>query len=272
MAFPSISVTQWIEHSPGVNLVTDSRFFFVPHLWHAVIYQSYSSPSFFISKRFQQNACSQSTKDCPFNYAGHSKENTVLCGFYQDKGHCLLFRGVSALIRCLWIGVPLFLPRQDVHLAILNLLSFSINNNSVQERALCAAYKSQTESYKELLTCAKLPMLYNRCLQDIAILMYKVKYGMAPRCVSELFTIKSTQQRLRNCDFELPRFDTAAYGRHSLHNQKPFICSKVSSELRNLTSFKAFKKHIWGVDLLSHIDNNSNCCNLCKFWVVDICT
>ena len=66
---------------------------------------------------------------------------------------------------------------QDVHLAMLNLLSFSINNNSVQERALCAVYKSQTESYKELLTCAKLPMLYNRCLQDIATLMYKVKYG-----------------------------------------------------------------------------------------------
>ena len=41
--------------------------------------------------------------------------------------------------------------------------------------------------------------------------MYKVKYRMAPRCVSDLFTIKSTHQRL-NCDFELPRFDTVAYG------------------------------------------------------------
>jgi len=31
---------------------------------------------------------------------------------------------------------------------------------------------------------AKLPTLYNRRLQDIAILMYKVEYGMALRCVS----------------------------------------------------------------------------------------
>ena len=31
---------------------------------------------------------------------------------------------------------------------------------------------------------------------------------MAPRCVSELFTIWSTHQRLRNCNFELPCFDT----------------------------------------------------------------
>ena len=45
----------------------------------------------------------------------------------------------------------------------------------------------------------------------------------------------------------------------------PFIWSKVSSELRHLTSLKAFKKHIRGVDLSSNIDNNSNCCDLCKF-------
>ena len=44
---------------------------------------------------------------------------------------------------------------------------------------------------------------------------------MAPRCVSALFTI-STHQRLRNCDFELPRFDTVAYGRHLLRYQGPF--------------------------------------------------
>ena len=51
--------------------------------------------------------------------------------------------------------------------------------------------------------------------------MYKVKGRMAPRWVSALFTI-STHQRLRNCDFELPRFDTVAYGRHLLRYQGPF--------------------------------------------------
>ena len=90
---------------------------------------------------------------------------------------------------------------------------------------------------------------------------------MAPRCESELFTIKSTHQCLRNCDFELPCSDTVAYGRDSPHYQGPFFWSKVSSDLRNLTSLlkKAFKKHIRGVDISSHVDNNSNCCDLCKF-------
>ena len=132
--------------------------------------------------------------------------------------------------------------------------------------------QSQTETYKELLTLTKMPTLYNRRLQDIAILMYKVKYGTAPGCVSEFFTIKSTHQRLRKCDFELTRFDTVAYERYSLRYQRPFISrSKVSSDLKNLTSLKAFKKHIRGVDLSSHVDNNSNCCDLCKFWIAYIC-
>ena len=131
----------------------------------------------------------------------------------------------------------------------------------IQERALRAVYKSQTETYEALLTRAKPPTLNNRRLQDIAILsglMYKVKCGMVPRCVSELFTIKSTHQSLRNCDFQLPRFDTAAYGRHSLRYQGPLILSNVSSGLWNLTSLKAFKKHIRGVDLSSHMDNRDN--------------
>ena len=88
---------------------------------------------------------------------------------------------------------------------------------------------------------------------------------MAQRCVSELFTIKSIHQRLRKCDFELLRFYTAAYGRHSLRYQGPFIWSKVRSELRNFTSLKVFKKHIRGVDLSSHVDNNSNCCDCVNF-------
>ena len=75
----------------------------------------------------------------------------------------------------------------------------------------------------------------------------------------------STHQRQRNCDLELPRFDTVVYGRHSLLYQVPFIWSKVSSELKNLRSLKAFKKHLRDVDLSSHVDNNSNCCDLCKF-------
>ena len=51
----------------------------------------------------------------------------------------------------------------------------------VQERRLCAVFKDKQSSYQQLLLKAKLPPLYNRRLQDICILMYKVKHNLCPR-------------------------------------------------------------------------------------------
>ena len=114
----------------------------------------------------------------------------------------------------------------------------------IQERALRAVYKSQTETYEELLTRAKMPTLYNRRLQDIAILMYKIKYRMAHRWVSELFTIKSTHQSLRNCDFELPRFDIVAYqdlsfGQRSVARSETWQASRHSRNIYAVWTLRA---------------------------------
>ena len=47
----------------------------------------------------------------------------------------------------------------------------------IQERALSRAIcRSHSDTYEELLERANRPTLYNR-LQDIVVLMYKVKYG-----------------------------------------------------------------------------------------------
>ena len=45
----------------------------------------------------------------------------------------------------------------------------------IQERALRIVYNSHSETYMNLLDCAKIPSLLNRRLQDIVIPMYKVK-------------------------------------------------------------------------------------------------
>ena len=82
----------------------------------------------------------------------------------------------------------------------------------IQERALRAVFNSHSESYENLLVRAELPSLLNRRLQDIAILMYKVKYGLAPSIVDELFKRKSTSYSLRNSDFDIPTFNTINYG------------------------------------------------------------
>ena len=55
-------------------------------------------------------------------------------------------------------------------------------------------------------------------LQDVAILMYKVKYGLAPSIVDELFKQKSTSYSLRNSNFDIPTFNTINYEKHSLRS------------------------------------------------------
>ena len=76
-----------------------------------------------------------------------------------------------------------------------------------QERALRVIHKSHSATYKELLRRADIPSLYNRWLQDITVLMYKVKHGLVPDCVSELFVRKGSSHLLQNSDFVLPRFE-----------------------------------------------------------------
>ena len=72
--------------------------------------------------------------------------------------------------------------------------------------------------------------------------MYKVKYGMAPRCVSELFTIKSTHQRLRNCDFELPRcaFRDLSFGQRSVVSSETWQASTHSKNIAIHVSMISF--------------------------------
>ena len=70
---------------------------------------------------------------------------------------------------------------------------------------------------------AKLPTLYNRQspiigMQDIAILMYKVKNGMAPVNITYLIAVKDEKYNLRNGDFVIPRFDTIKYVKFFVYN------------------------------------------------------
>ena len=62
--------------------------------------------------------------------------------------------------------------------------------------------------------------------------MYKVKYGLAPSIVDEIFKQKRSSYSLRNSDFDIPTFNTTNYGKHSLRYQGLHIWSP------NIESFK----------------------------------
>jgi len=110
-------------------------------------------------------------------------------------------------------------------------------------------YKNRSASYQELLDRAKIPTLYNRCLQDITTLMFKSKHSLVPVNISDLINFKNTQYNLRNSDFELPRFETIKFGRNSIKHMGPLIWPKLPRHLRMIEALNSFKKNIRKVDI-----------------------
>ena len=133
----------------------------------------------------------------------------------------------------------------------------------VQEKALRAIFKSKAESYEDLLRRADLPSLRNRRLQDILIQMYKVKHNIAPKHLSDIFTVKEAKYSLRNSDFNIPRFNTVEYGKHSIRYFGPFIWSKLGANIRKEPTLERFKKIIRKINVQSLIENNDGCCTYC---------
>ena len=135
----------------------------------------------------------------------------------------------------------------------------------VQERALRAVFLDKQSSYQALLDKSDLTTLQNRRLQDIAILMYKVKHKLCPIKISELFHAHCSPYNLRTAEFAIPRFRTNKYGKHSLTYLGPKLWNKLLSEIRTLPSLFSFKNCIRKFDLGVMIDDD-NCsnCILCN--------
>ena len=131
----------------------------------------------------------------------------------------------------------------------------------IQEKGLRAVFKDDRSSYEVLLKRAELPTL----LQDICILMYKVKNGLSPYPIRELFNPHQSSYRLRQSDFSLPRFAAVTYGKHSIRYLGLKLWSHLTTDERSCQSLNTFKKTIRKRDS-SNVLNNERCnCRLCEF-------
>lgn len=50
--------------------------------------------------------------------------------------------------------------------------------------------------------------------------MMQKKNYLVPSCLSQLFKTRNSQYCLRNCDYEMPRFNPTGYGKHT-YNKIP---------------------------------------------------
>ena len=81
--------------------------------------------------------------------------------------------------------------------------------------------------------------MYRR-LQDMAILMFKVKQGTCPIYIANRFKQHDGDHSLRNADFVIPRFNTVTYGEYSI-NFGPSLWRRLPRSVKaecNLNNFK----------------------------------
>ncbi|XP_048586210.1 uncharacterized protein LOC125568304 [Nematostella vectensis] len=152
----------------------------------------------------------------------------------------------------------------DLRVSADHALSGTRKLERVQERGLRAVFKDKSSSYANLLERAKLPTLLNRRLQDIVILMYKVHNNLCPPNICGIFNRYSANYNLRQADFSLPRYNTTAYGKHSLRYLGPKLWGKLSVTIRSSPSLNTFKRKIREIDISLLIDDGTKCCSLCK--------
>ena len=103
--------------------------------------------------------------------------------------------------------------------------------------------------------------LENRRLQDILILMYKVKNSLAPEHVCNVFCQQDKHYNLQS-DFPVPRYNTVKYGKHmySIRYLGPHIWGKISQELCSKTSLQAFRRGVHALNVLGLLDGTYGCC------------
>ena len=77
---------------------------------------------------------------------------------------------------------------------------------------------------------------HDRRLQDVATLdlMFKVKHGICPTYISDLFIQQRNQYSLRNSDFVIPRFNTMTYGKHSIKYLGRTLWRRLPRNIRNV--------------------------------------
>ena len=109
-----------------------------------------------------------------------------------------------------------------------------------------------------LLETANMPSLYDRRVQDMCILIYKVIPGTS----TPLRTLLTLRSKSRNLRGELilvqPRVITTKYGLNTFRYYGPKICNSLNDELRTSPTLKKF------VTPIRKITFDARDCSLCN--------
>ena len=117
--------------------------------------------------------------------------------------------------------------------------------NHLHERALRIAYNDYISTFQSLLDRDKSVTIHYRNIQLLAIEMFKLKNGLAPKIMQNLFPLRENQYSLRYCNiFETSNVKTVYHGTETLSFRGPKIWSLVPIDLQNCPSLHIFKIQI----------------------------
>ena len=74
----------------------------------------------------------------------------------------------------------------------------------------------------------------------MVILVYKVKYRLVPDFICDIFSTKSCRHNFRNHNFDIPRFNSVLYGKHSLRYRGPLLWNKLDKNITETSSLSRF--------------------------------
>ena len=137
--------------------------------------------------------------------------------------------------------------------------------NRIHERALRIVYKDYDSSFKELLLKDESFSIHQRKLQKLMIEIFKVKIGIAPTIMNNVFEIVELPCNLRkDINFKSKTIRTTKYGRETASNIGALLWEKIPDNIKAITNLEAFK---------SKIKNwiPKNCpCRLCKTYIPNL--
>ena len=136
---------------------------------------------------------------------------------------------------------------------------------NLHERALRLIYCDHSSNFQELLQKVNSVTMYQKNMQALAIMMYKVVNNIAPTMVSELFSFSNVNHSLRSdSQFHQPSTNTVWNGQENISYLRSKIWNMVPEEMKEKSSLFAFKREI------KQWVPNSCSCRICKNYLPDI--
>ena len=135
--------------------------------------------------------------------------------------------------------------------------------NKIHKRALRIVYQDRTSSFEELLKKDKSFTTHERNIQTLAIELYKVAYGLAPKIMRLVLPCNPQGKYPWDNIFETFNVNTTYWGLESLAHLGPKIWKIIPTDMKKLSLSKFTKEvRIWKPDKCT--------CRLCKTYVSQV--